>query len=95
VKTEALNKNKYFPRGEITEAKLQIRKVSWIRVPVKTLGLGVIICSVIFNDMYRKTRPMIFKDMYRKTRPMISYRATEIDKKCKRLSKFAAKHCGT
>jgi hypothetical protein len=70
----------FLPARRLQELRPQTRKLSGVRVPVKNLGLEiiVIICSVIINDTHRMIRFMI------------SFRAIKIDKECKHLSNLIA-----
>jgi hypothetical protein len=67
---------------DITGTTVLTRKVSWVRVSVKILGLGIIIIIIIFS--------LIFSDTYRMIRPMISFRTIKVGKKGKHLSNFPA-----
>jgi hypothetical protein len=64
----------------LQELKSETQKMSWVRVSVKMLGLGIII--IIIFVWYSTIRGIV--------RPTISFRAINIDKKCKHLSNFAA-----
>jgi hypothetical protein len=59
----------------LQEQRSQTQNLSWFRVPVKMLDLGIIFL-VIVNDTYHMMRHVE------------SFRATKIDKKCKNLSNF-------
>jgi hypothetical protein len=47
-----------FGRRDYRRLRSQTRKLSWVRVPVKILELGIIF-PMIFNDTYRIVRPMV------------------------------------
>jgi hypothetical protein len=60
----------------LQELRPQTWKLSWVQISVKMLGLGIIIFSMIFNNMCWMIRPMI------------SFWAIKTDKKCKHFSNF-------
>jgi hypothetical protein len=43
----------------LQEMRSKTQKLSWVRVSVKMLGLGIITLSAIFNDTYRMIRPVV------------------------------------
>jgi hypothetical protein len=69
--------NLFVSARRLPKKRLQTRKMSQVRVPVKVFNLRIIFLT-IFNDTYRIIRPMI------------SFREIKIDMKCKHLSDFAA-----
>jgi hypothetical protein len=64
--------------GRLQELRSQTRRLSWVRVPVKMLGLGL------------KFFPHDIQRYVSNDRPMIRFRAIKIDNKCKHLSNFPA-----
>jgi hypothetical protein len=55
----APRQNLFLLARRLQKLKSRSREMSWVRVSVKMLGLGIIIFSMIFNDTYRMIRPMI------------------------------------
>jgi hypothetical protein len=69
---------KLFRRADCRYRCHESEKLSWVRVPVKMLGLRIINFPIIFNDAYQMIRPLV------------RFRPIKTDKKCKHLSNFPA-----